>query len=113
MVTTLAEWFCSFELKEFFHAEHQLPKLSVQPDTTGFQSVCFVGQEDVIHLVDKNSLHYASVVKKPDCPRFEEMYQEFRRLQAELPRSAGAPVESLRGDFFTYHLMRRNLIISL
>lgn len=95
----------ALDLKEFFHAEHQLPKLSVQPDTTGFQSVCFVGQEDVIHLVDKNGLHYASVVKKPDCPRFEEMYQEFRCLQAELPRSAGAPVESLRGDFFTYHLM--------
>ncbi|UTT88749.1 hypothetical protein NDA17_007682 [Ustilago hordei] len=40
----------ALDLKEFFHAEHQLPKLSVQPDTTGFQSVCFVGQEDVIHL---------------------------------------------------------------
>ncbi|KAJ1043682.1 hypothetical protein NDA10_000770 [Ustilago hordei] len=41
----------ALDLKEFFHAEHQLPKLSVQPDTTGFQSVCFVGQEDVIHLM--------------------------------------------------------------
>ena len=93
------------DLKAFSNVEYQLPKLTVPADTTGFQSVTFQGQEDVIHLVDKNGLHYASVVKKPDCPRFEEMYQEFRKLQAALPRSAGAPVESLRGDFFTFHLM--------
>ena len=93
------------DLKEFFNKEYQLPKLNVQPDTTGFQTISFEGQEDTIHLVDQNGLHYASVIKKPDCPQFEEMYQEFRRLQADLPKSAGAPVESLRGDFFTFHLM--------
>ncbi|SPO31907.1 uncharacterized protein UTRI_06744 [Ustilago trichophora] len=93
------------DLKDFFSKEYQLPKANVQPDTTGFQSVTFDGQEDTIHLVDKNGLHYASVIKKPDSPKFEEMYQEFRRLQADLPKSAGAPVESLRGDFFTFHLM--------
>ena len=95
------------DLKEYFTKEYQLPlpKTKVQPDTTGFQSITFTGQEDVIHLVDKNGLHYASVVKKPDCPKFDAMYQEFRRLQAELPKSAGAKVEALRGDFFTFHLM--------
>jgi len=93
------------DLKAFKSTDFQLPKQTVQADTTGFQSVSFQGQERIIHLVDINGLHYASVIKKPDCPRFEEMYQTFRKLQAELPKSAGAPVESLRGDFFTYHLM--------
>ena len=93
------------DLKAFFDKEYQLPKLKVQPITNGFQSVSFIGDEDTIHLVDKNGLHFASIIKKPDSPDFEEMYQEFRHMQAELPVSAGAPVESLRGDFFTYHLM--------
>lgn len=97
----------ALNLKDYFDRDYQLPlpKQKVQADTTGFQSVTFEGQEDTIHLVDKNGLHYASVIKKPDCPKFDEMYQEFRRLQSELPDSAGADVESLRGDFFTFHLM--------
>lgn len=92
-------------LQAFMHAEFQLPKLDVQPDTTGFQKVMFEGREDTVHLVDKNGLHYASVIKQPDSAEFQLMYQEFRSLQAALPKSAGAPVEALRGNFFTFHLM--------
>lgn len=95
----------TLDLKAFFATAYQLPKCSVQPDTTGFQSVTFDGQEDVIHLVDVHGLHYASIVKKPDTPEFADMYEHFRQLQAELPKAAGAPVEALRGSFFTFHLM--------
>jgi len=94
-----------FNLKEYFDKEYQLPKLDIPADTAAFQSVTFLGQEDTIHLVNSNGLHYASIIKKPDSAEFDTMYNEFRKLQADLPKSAGAPVEALCGNFFTFHLM--------
>ncbi|CDR88740.1 related to magnesium-dependent acid phosphatase [Sporisorium scitamineum] len=83
------------DLKEFFDKEYQLPKQTVQPITTRFQSVSFISEEDTIHLVNKNGLHYATVIKRPDTPEFEEMYQQFRHLQADLPVSCWCTSRSL------------------
>lgn len=57
------------------------------------------------HFVDKNGIHFASMILSPGNEAFEASLMDLRRRMKELPRGAGNTAEVIRGKFHTWHLM--------